>query len=59
MGVDAEGYDELAAMAWEEHADLASQLPELEERIAYLLLPQDEADEAGAILEVWVCMLIL
>ena len=48
----AEEDDELAAMAREEHAALAEQMPELEQDLAHLLLPSDDADEAGAIVEV-------
>lgn len=43
---------ELARMARDEHADLASRLPALEESLAHLLLPADDADENGAIVEV-------
>lgn len=43
---------EFAAMAREEHAALAERLPQLEQDLAHLLLPTDEADEAGAIVEV-------
>ena len=49
---DDKNDEELAAMAREEHAALAEQLPDLEQDLAHLLLPSDEADEAGAIVEV-------
>ena len=43
---------ELARMARDEHDELASRLPALEESLAHLLLPADDADENGAIVEV-------
>jgi peptide chain release factor 1 len=44
--------DELASMASEEHDALASTVPALEEKLAHLLLPSDDADDGGAILEI-------
>jgi peptide chain release factor 1 len=39
-------------MASEEHDALASTVPALEEKLAHLLLPSDDADDGGAILEI-------
>ena len=49
---DADGDEEMRAMAEEEFSDLTDRLPDLEHRIKILLLPKDEADEKNAILEV-------
>ena len=51
-GSESGDESELADMAREEHAALVERLPRLEEDLAHLLLPADEADEAGAIVEV-------
>ena len=49
---DAPADAELARMARDEHDELASRIPALEESLAHLLLPADDADENGAIVEV-------
>ena len=43
---------EMKAMAEEELAALKVRIPELEQRVKFLLLPKDEADERNAILEI-------
>ena len=43
---------EMKAMAEEELAALKTRIPELEQRVKFLLLPKDEADERNAILEI-------
>lgn len=43
---------EMKAMAEEELAVLKTRIPELEQRVKFLLLPKDEADERNAILEI-------
>lgn len=43
---------ELKSMAGDERSELVKTLPELEERLAVLLLPVDDTEDAGAIVEV-------
>jgi len=52
MAADAEGDEEMRAMAKEEGAALKSRIPDLEQELQVLLLPKDAADEKNAIIEV-------
>ncbi|MGH6931415.1 MAG: peptide chain release factor 1 [Dongiaceae bacterium] len=49
---DAASDPEMKALAEEELRAAKARLPELEQRVKFLLLPKDEADERNAILEV-------
>jgi peptide chain release factor 1 len=50
--LEAEADPELRAMAQEEHAQLAAQLPALEENLRKLLIPRDPRDEKNVIVEI-------
>jgi peptide chain release factor 1 len=52
MCTDAAEEPDLRSMAQEEHAALEAQVPELERELLLRLLPRDEADDRGVILEV-------
>ncbi|MBL6935947.1 MAG: peptide chain release factor 1 [Alphaproteobacteria bacterium] len=52
MAADAEGDEEMRAMAKEEGAALKGRIPDLEQELQVLLLPKDAADEKNAIIEV-------
>jgi peptide chain release factor 1 len=49
---DAAGDPEMKRLAESEREDLKRRIPDLEERVKFLLLPKDEADTKNAILEV-------
>jgi peptide chain release factor 1 len=49
---DEQGDDDMRALAEQEFLACKERMPELEHRVKVLLLPKDEADERGVILEV-------